>query len=102
MISIFCVGFQPADWLCAWSESVLPNASMPRANSGAVAYFISPSGWCDIIDHMKLPDHVGLMWRYPLELIRSKKQLYAKAGIDTLSGDIPFQVAAIPAVTARL
>ena len=40
----------------------------------------------DIIDHMKLPDHVGLMWRYPPELIRKKNELYVRAGIDTLPG----------------
>ena len=49
----------------------------------------------DIIDHIKLPDHVGLMWRYSAEFIRSKNQLYAKAGIDTLPGGIPFEVAAV-------
>lgn len=45
----------------------------------------------DIIDHIKLPDHVGLMWRYPAELIRSKNELYAKAGIDTLPGGISYE-----------
>lgn len=49
----------------------------------------------DIIDHIKLPDHVGLMWRYPPELIRNKNELYRRAGIDTLPGGIPFQVAAV-------
>lgn len=49
----------------------------------------------DIIDHMKLPDHVGIMWRNPPELTRAKNALYNKAGIDTLPGGIPFQVAAV-------
>lgn len=49
----------------------------------------------DIIDHMKLPDHVGLMWRNPPEWIRKKNELYARAGIGTLPGGIPFQVAAV-------
>lgn len=49
----------------------------------------------DIIDHMKLPDHVGLMWRNPPRFIREKNALYNKAGIDTLPGGIPFQVAAV-------
>lgn len=49
----------------------------------------------DIVDHIKLPDHVGLMWRYPAELIHSKNDLYAKAGIYTLPGGIPFEVAAV-------
>lgn len=49
----------------------------------------------DIVDHMKIPDHVGVMWRYPEELIRSKNALYAQAGIHTLPGGIPFEVAAV-------
>lgn len=49
----------------------------------------------DIIDHMKIPDHVGVMWRYPPELIRAKNQVYANGGIDTLPGGIPFEVAAV-------
>jgi phosphosulfolactate synthase len=49
----------------------------------------------DIIDHMKLPDHVGLMFRNPPQFIREKNALYNKAGIDTLPGGIPFQVAAV-------
>lgn len=49
----------------------------------------------DIVDHMKMPDHVGLMWRYSPEYIREKNQLYRSAGIDTLPGGIPFEVAAV-------
>jgi phosphosulfolactate synthase len=49
----------------------------------------------DIIDHIKIPDHVGLMWRYPEELIRKKNALYAQAGIHALPGGIPFEVAAV-------
>lgn len=49
----------------------------------------------DIIDHMKIPDHVGIMWRYPAELIRAKNEIYRKAGIDALPGGIPFEVAAV-------
>lgn len=49
----------------------------------------------DIIDHMKLPDHVGLMWRAPADLIRKKNAIYARAGIYTLPGGIPFEVAAV-------
>jgi phosphosulfolactate synthase len=49
----------------------------------------------DIIDHMKIPDHVGIMWRYPADLIRAKNGIYAKAGIDTLPGGIPFELAAV-------
>lgn len=49
----------------------------------------------DIVDHVKLPDHVGLMWRNAAEWIRSKNALYAAAGIATLPGGIPFQVAAV-------
>lgn len=49
----------------------------------------------DIIDHMKMPDHVGLMWRYSPEYIREKNMLYRSAGIDVLPGGIPFEVAAV-------
>ena len=35
----------------------------------------------EVIDHIKIPDHVGVMWRYPAELVRSKNTLYAEAGI---------------------
>lgn len=49
----------------------------------------------DIVDHMKIPDHVGVMWRNSAEQIRAKNALYAKAGIDTLPGGIPFEVAAV-------
>ena len=58
-----------------------------------VASFIETVG--DIVDHMKVPDHVGVMWRYPAALIKKKNALYAKAGIDTLPGGIPFEVAAV-------
>jgi phosphosulfolactate synthase len=49
----------------------------------------------DIIDHMKLPDHVGVMWRQSADWLRRKNALYTAAGIDTLPGGIPFQVAAV-------
>jgi len=49
----------------------------------------------DVVDHMKLPDHVGVMWRYPAKLIRQKNELYAKADIHTLPGGIPFEVAVV-------
>jgi phosphosulfolactate synthase len=49
----------------------------------------------DIIDHIKMPDHVGLMWRNPPQWTREKNALYNRAGIDTLPGGIPFQVAAV-------
>jgi phosphosulfolactate synthase len=48
-----------------------------------------------IIDHMKIPDHVGVMWRYPAALLRAKNRIYAAAGIPTLPGGIPFEVAAV-------
>ena len=37
----------------------------------------------DIIETVSevIPDHVGVMWRYPAELVRSKNTLYAEAGI---------------------
>jgi phosphosulfolactate synthase len=49
----------------------------------------------DVIDHMKLPDHVGVMWRYSAALIRQKNEAYAQAGIHTLPGGIPFEVAMV-------
>jgi phosphosulfolactate synthase len=49
----------------------------------------------DVVDHVKLPDHVGLLWRNAPDWIRSKNALYAQAGIPTLPGGIPFQVAAV-------
>lgn len=49
----------------------------------------------EIIDHMKIPDHVGVMWRYPARLLRAKNRIYAAAGIHTLPGGIPFEVAAV-------
>ena len=49
----------------------------------------------DIVDHMKIPDHVGVMWRYSAAFLKKKNALYAKAGIDTLPGGIPFEVAAV-------
>ena len=49
----------------------------------------------DILDHVKIPDHVGVMWRYSAALLKKKNALYAKAGIDTLPGGIPFEVAAV-------
>ena len=49
----------------------------------------------DIVDHMKIPDHVGVMWRASATQIRKKNALYEKAGIDTLPGGIPFEVAAV-------
>jgi phosphosulfolactate synthase len=49
----------------------------------------------DIIDHVKMPDHVGIMWRYSPDWIRQKNAVYAAAGIDTLPGGIPYEVAAV-------
>ena len=81
-----------------------PRALKPRTSGVTVvsdkaqsladaASFIETVG--DIVDHMKIPDHVGVMWRYSATLIRKKNALYAKAGIDTLPGGIPFEVAAV-------
>ena len=49
----------------------------------------------DVIDHIKLPDHVGLLWRYSVDYIRKKNAIYAAAGIKSLPGGIPFEVAAV-------
>jgi phosphosulfolactate synthase len=49
----------------------------------------------DIIDHVKCADHVGILWRMPGMYIKKKNALWNKAGIPTLPGGIPFQVAAV-------
>ncbi|MBI4193655.1 MAG: phosphosulfolactate synthase [Betaproteobacteria bacterium] len=81
-----------------------PRAGKPRSRGLTVASdrarslaqardFIETAG--DVIDHMKIPDHVGVMWRCSAAQLRKKNALYAKAGIDTLPGGIPFEVAAV-------
>jgi len=65
-----------------------------RAQSLAQARcFVETIG--DIVDHMKLPDHVGLMWRLSPDIIRQKNAIYSVAGIKTLPGGIPYEVAAV-------
>jgi len=49
----------------------------------------------DIIDHIKMPDHVGLLWRFDENLIKRKNDIYLAAGIHTLPGGVPFEVAAV-------
>lgn len=49
----------------------------------------------DILDHIKCPDHVGNMWRWPAEWIKKKNDYYAGVGIHTLPGGIPFEVAVV-------
>ena len=49
----------------------------------------------DILDHVKCPDHVGNMWRWPAEWISKKNAYYASVGIHTLPGGIPFEVAVV-------
>ena len=49
----------------------------------------------DIVDHMKLTDHIGLMFRYSPDYIKRKNAIYAKAGIDTLPGGVVFEMAAV-------
>ena len=49
----------------------------------------------DILDHIKCPDHVGNMWRWPAEWIKRKNDYYAGVGIHTLPGGIPFEVAVV-------
>ena len=49
----------------------------------------------DVIDHMKMPDHVGLMWRWDADWIRRKTAYYDSVGIHALPGGIPFEVAAV-------
>ncbi len=49
----------------------------------------------NIVDHMKLSDHVGLMWRDAPDLIRKRNEIYARGGIHSLPGGIPFEVAAV-------
>lgn len=81
-----------------------PRSAKPRRNGLTVVSdkakslaqardFVETVG--DIVDHMKLPDHVGIMWRMSADLIRKKNEAYAKAGIHTLPGGIPFEVAVV-------
>jgi phosphosulfolactate synthase len=49
----------------------------------------------DILDHIKCPDHVGNMWRWPADWIKQKNAYYDSVGIHTLPGGIPFEVAAM-------
>lgn len=87
-----------------------PRAAKPRKRGLTVvsdkaksladaASFIETVG--DTVDHMKIPDHVGVIWRYPAALLKKKNALYAKAGIDTLPGGIPFEVAAVQGQVPR-
>src|SRR5206468_1465647 len=45
--------------------------------------------------HMKLTDHIGLMFRYSPDYIKKKNAVYCKAGIDTLPGGVVFEMAAV-------
>lgn len=47
----------------------------------------------DIVDHVKITDHVGILWRYPEEWVQQKTAFYRQHGIETLVGGIPFEVA---------
>src|SRR5688572_14969116 len=70
------------------------NVVSDKAKSIADSHsFIETVG--DVIDHVKMPDHVGIMWRYSPDWIRQKNAVYASAGIDTLPGGIPYEVAAV-------
>ena len=42
----------------------------------------------DILDHIKCPDHVGNMWRWPADWIKKKNAYYSSVGIHTLPGGI--------------
>lgn len=55
----------------------------------------------DVIDHVKMPDHVGLLWRWDPDWIRRKNTLYRDAGIPTLPGGVPFEVAAVQGKVAE-
>lgn len=47
----------------------------------------------DVIDRVKLSDHVGLMGRFPPALVRKKNAIYRKRGIRTFPGGVPFEIA---------
>ena len=47
------------------------------------------------IDHVKFTDHVGNLWRNREAWMKEKTAYYKNAGIDTLLGGIPFEVAAV-------
>jgi phosphosulfolactate synthase len=47
------------------------------------------------IDHVKFTDHVGNLWRNREAWMKEKTAYYKNAGIDTLLGGIPFEIAAV-------
>jgi len=53
----------------------------------------------DIVDRVKLVDHVGLMCRLPAEVLSRKLGIYRDFGVPTFPGGVPFEIAAIPCNT---
>lgn len=47
----------------------------------------------DVVDRVKLDDHVGLIYRLPAEVISRKIGVYRDYGIQTFPGGVPFEVA---------
>lgn len=47
----------------------------------------------DVVDRVKLVDHVGLIYRLPAEVISRKIRLYRDYGIGTFPGGVPFEIA---------
>lgn len=47
----------------------------------------------DVVDRVKLDDHVGLIYRLPAELISRKIAVYREHGIHAFPGGVPFEIA---------
>lgn len=47
----------------------------------------------DLIDRVKLVDHVGLIYRLPADLISRKLAIYRDFGVPTFPGGVPFEIA---------
>lgn len=55
--------------------------------------FVETAG--DIVDHIKIPDHYGLLRRYSPEWVKKKTAYYKSVGIDSTPGGIVFEMAAL-------
>lgn len=47
----------------------------------------------DVVDRVKLDDHVGLIYRLPAEVISRKIKVYRDHGIQAFPGGVPFEIA---------
>ena len=70
--------------------TVISDPGLSIAEMGSLVEVAGP-----FIDHIKFTDHVGNLWRYPEAWMKEKTAYYKSAGIDTLVGGIPFEIAAV-------